>query len=114
MNDALRTDAFVRYDPETIACACIWLAARLLKYPLPEQPPWYLVLRVKQEHIEDVATSILMLYSRKKVGFLPYLVFLLFYYFQTYGLLSPTGGVCLHRIEKSKLSLHPIMLPLPP
>lgn len=71
MNDALRTDAFVRYDPETIACACIWLAARLLKYPLPEQPPWYLVLRVKQEHIEDVATSILMLYSRKKVGSSP-------------------------------------------
>ncbi|XP_050720549.1 cyclin-L2-like isoform X3 [Eriocheir sinensis] len=67
MNDALRTDVFVRYSPETIACACIWLAARLLKVPLPEQPPWYLVLRVKQEHIEDVAASILRLYTRKKV-----------------------------------------------
>ncbi|KAG0724851.1 Cyclin-L1 [Chionoecetes opilio] len=67
MNDALRTDVFVRYSPETIACACIWLAARLLKVALPEQPAWYLVLRVKQEHIEDVAASILRLYSRKKV-----------------------------------------------
>lgn len=69
MNDALRTDVFVRYSPETIACACIWLAARLLKVPLPEQPSWYLVLRVKQEHIEDVAASILRLYTRKKVRF---------------------------------------------
>ena len=67
MNDALRTDVFLRYSPETIACACIWLAARLRKVPLPEQPPWYLVLRVKQEHIEDVAASILRLYTRKKV-----------------------------------------------
>lgn len=30
MNDSLRTDVFVRYDPETIACACIYLAARQL------------------------------------------------------------------------------------
>ncbi|XP_053650931.2 cyclin-L1 isoform X1 [Cherax quadricarinatus] len=67
MNDALRTDVFVRYSPETIACACIWLAARLLKVALPEQPPWYLVLRVSQECIEDVAASILRLYTRKKV-----------------------------------------------
>lgn len=31
MNDSLRTDAFVRYHPETIACACIFLAARRLQ-----------------------------------------------------------------------------------
>lgn len=68
MNDALRTDVFVRYSPETIACACIWLAARLLKVPLPEQPPWYLILRVTQESIEDIAVSILRLYTRKKVS----------------------------------------------
>ena len=28
MNDSLRTDVFVRFPPETIACACIFLAAR--------------------------------------------------------------------------------------
>ena len=28
MNDSLRTDCFVRYTPETIACACIYLSAR--------------------------------------------------------------------------------------
>jgi hypothetical protein len=31
MNDSFRTDVFVRYNPETIACACIWLAARQLQ-----------------------------------------------------------------------------------
>lgn len=31
MNDSLRTNAFVRFSPETIACACIFLAARQLK-----------------------------------------------------------------------------------
>lgn len=31
MNDSLRTEVFVRYDPETIACACIYLSARLLQ-----------------------------------------------------------------------------------
>lgn len=31
MNDCLRTEAFVRFPPETIACACIYLAARVLR-----------------------------------------------------------------------------------
>ena len=31
MNDSLRTDVFVRYAPETIATACIYLSARKLK-----------------------------------------------------------------------------------
>jgi hypothetical protein len=30
MNDGLRTDMFLRYQPETIACACIFLAARMV------------------------------------------------------------------------------------
>ena len=31
MNDSLRTDVFVRFSPEIIACACIFLAARVVK-----------------------------------------------------------------------------------
>ena len=31
MNDSLRTNLFVRFPPETIACACIFLAARELR-----------------------------------------------------------------------------------
>lgn len=31
MNDTLRTNVFVRFQAETIACACIFLAARALQ-----------------------------------------------------------------------------------
>lgn len=31
MNDSLQTTVFVQYPPETIACACIYLAARVLQ-----------------------------------------------------------------------------------
>ncbi|ELK19574.1 Cyclin-L2 [Pteropus alecto] len=34
MNDSLRTDVFVRFQPESIACACIYLAARTLEVDL--------------------------------------------------------------------------------
>ena len=30
MNDSLRSDLFVRFSPEAIACACIYLAARVI------------------------------------------------------------------------------------
>ncbi len=33
MNDSFRTNVFVQYHPETIACACIYLAARQLQVP---------------------------------------------------------------------------------
>ena len=31
MNDSFRTNVFVQYHPETIGCACIYLAARQLQ-----------------------------------------------------------------------------------
>ena len=37
MNDSLRTNVFVRFSPDKIACACIYLAARkfqVLKFRL--------------------------------------------------------------------------------
>uniref|UniRef100_A0A1B6CB23 Cyclin-like domain-containing protein n=1 Tax=Clastoptera arizonana TaxID=38151 RepID=A0A1B6CB23_9HEMI len=66
MNDALRSDVFVRYDPETVACACIYLSARRLSITLPKAPAWYSLFHVPQSHIEDVCKRILKLYSRSK------------------------------------------------
>lgn len=31
MNDSLRTDVFLRFSAETVACACIFLSARVLQ-----------------------------------------------------------------------------------
>ncbi|XP_046388299.1 cyclin-L1 isoform X2 [Ischnura elegans] len=66
MNDSLRTDVFVRYQPETVACACIYLTARRLRISLPKNPPWYAVFRVKESDIQDVCKAILRLYKRPK------------------------------------------------
>lgn len=66
MNDSLRTEVFVRFDPETIACACIYLSARLLQIPLPNKPAWYLVFGISEQDINDICHIILSLYTRKK------------------------------------------------
>ncbi|XP_056398505.1 cyclin-L2 isoform X2 [Hyla sarda] len=66
MNDSLRTDVFVRFDPETIACACIYLAARTLEISLPNRPHWFLLFGASEEDIKEICLHILRLYTRKK------------------------------------------------
>ncbi|KAM7310145.1 cyclin-L1 [Ixodes scapularis] len=66
MNDSLRTDIFVRYSPETIACSCIYLSARLLQIPLPNNPAWYSIFGVSEGDMQDGCKRILGIYARKK------------------------------------------------
>ena len=68
MNDSFRTNVFVRYSPETIACACIFLAARKLQFCLPSNPPWFALFDAREDDLKDISLEILRLYSRKKVG----------------------------------------------
>lgn len=68
MNDSLRTDVFVRYQPETVACACIYLTARKLKLPLPKNPAWYTLFGATEEEIRNICIKILKLYNRTKVN----------------------------------------------
>jgi len=65
MNDSLRTDVFVRYTPETVACACISLSARQIGLPLPSNPPWYGLMGASDHEVEDICLTILKLYTRK-------------------------------------------------
>ncbi|XP_012542877.1 cyclin-L1 isoform X3 [Monomorium pharaonis] len=67
MNDSLRSDVFLRYQPETVACACIYLAARQLQLPLPTSPAWFSLFRVSESAIRDVCRRILRLYTRPRV-----------------------------------------------
>lgn len=66
MNDSLRTDVFLRYHPETVASACIYLTARKLKIALPKSPAWWSVFDVSERDIKDVCFRILRLYERPK------------------------------------------------
>jgi len=65
MNDSLRTDVFVRFSPDIIACACIFLAARTVKVNLPMKPPWWLLFDASYEDVEDISLCILRLYSHR-------------------------------------------------
>ncbi|XP_059146076.1 cyclin-L1-like [Physella acuta] len=66
MNDSLRSDVFMRFHPESIACACIYLAARQCQIPLPNSPPWFWLFAVDEEEIQLICMSILRLYARPK------------------------------------------------
>ena len=70
MNDSLRSILFVRHSPETIACACIYLAARVLQVPLPNKPHWFYLFNATEEDIKHICLSILKIYQRRK--YIPY------------------------------------------
>lgn len=66
MNDSFRTDVFVRYQPETIACACITLSARKLNINMSTTPPWHVMFKVKEDELIDACYRIMELYHRPK------------------------------------------------
>lgn len=66
MNDLLRTDVFTRQSPETVAAACIMLAARVHRVPLPSRPHWYHVFDMDTQQLTEIAESALQLYRRSK------------------------------------------------
>ncbi|OZC08240.1 hypothetical protein X798_04719 [Onchocerca flexuosa] len=67
MNDGLRTDIFLRYRPETIACACIHLAARTIAepVPLPHKPfPWFEAFDASDRDVQTISVLLLQVYTR--------------------------------------------------
>ncbi|CAD5115751.1 DgyrCDS4696 [Dimorphilus gyrociliatus] len=68
MNDSLRTNLWVRYRPESIACACIFLASRKMQVPLPNRPPWYRVFNATDAEVEDISLTILKLYALNRLS----------------------------------------------
>ncbi|CAK8696971.1 unnamed protein product [Clavelina lepadiformis] len=68
MNDSLRTSVFVKHTPETIACACIYLAARVLRIPLPNQPHWFYLFNATEDEIQKISLEILHVYQKKKAN----------------------------------------------
>mmetsp|Transcript_17697 Transcript_17697/g.26341 ORF Transcript_17697/g.26341 Transcript_17697/m.26341 type:complete len:379 (-) Transcript_17697:55-1191(-) len=70
VNDSLRTTLCLQYQPETIACASIYLASRFLQQPIlikGKETPWWKAFDTKFEHIEDIMTQILDLYESGSV-----------------------------------------------
>ena len=63
MNDSLRSDVFVRFAPETIACACIFLAARNEKV--------HICKMLKLMHFEVIIQKTRVLFFNFRSHYLP-------------------------------------------
>ncbi|KAK9709946.1 hypothetical protein K7432_008695 [Basidiobolus ranarum] len=71
LNDSLRTNVYVCYQPPTIACAMIFLAARTCQIKLPLSPPWWEVFDASIEDMENISGHILNVYRKKLPSNLP-------------------------------------------
>ena len=80
-NDAHRTDVFVRYPAETVACACVHLATLKLRIPFNDAnadqntvgsaaaayaPDWWSVFGATTEEIDAIAGAITAMYARPR------------------------------------------------
>lgn len=74
LNDSLRLPLTVRYTAETIACSVVYLASRMVQFPLPRSVPWYTVFNTKYQDILDISNDILSLYTYPRMYWLPSLL----------------------------------------
>ncbi|KAJ2756454.1 hypothetical protein IWQ56_006337, partial [Coemansia nantahalensis] len=65
VNDLLRTPVYLCFQPETIACGAIYLAAHECGVPLPADPPWWVLFDANGEDVAMVAKAARALYLRK-------------------------------------------------
>ncbi|CAJ0745245.1 21142_t:CDS:2 [Entrophospora sp. SA101] len=71
LNDALRTNIYVCYQPPTIACSVIWLAAKVSKVKLPTSLKWWELFEAEFSDIEKIASHITKLYALRLPSNLP-------------------------------------------
>ena len=60
LNDSMRLDLSLRYLSKEIACAAIYLSARKIRFPLPDE--WWIFMTSDFDKVKDIAESILGLY----------------------------------------------------
>ena len=73
LNDSMRLDVSLHYEAQTIACAAIYLAARKVDFPLPEDAAtgvWWEVFGAETTDMDKICTEILGLYHFDKVSYM--------------------------------------------
>lgn len=64
LNDMFMTDAFVRYQPNVIACACIWMAGKKDRQFLTnESTPWWIIFDTELEQMKVLAERLELVYT---------------------------------------------------
>jgi hypothetical protein len=71
INDSLRTNVCMQYEPETICCAALWMGARVLGIKLPSDtsPPWWELFDAKKADMDAVCARVAALYSQPRANF---------------------------------------------
>ncbi|KAJ1555456.1 Cyclin-L2 [Nowakowskiella sp. JEL0078] len=64
LNDGLRTNIYVCYQPTTIACAAIFLTTRQLEIKLPDKELWCGVFDADYSEILEISYKMMTLYDR--------------------------------------------------
>ncbi|MCO5608590.1 hypothetical protein L7F22_062803 [Adiantum nelumboides] len=70
VNDSLRTTLCVSYPSNVVACSVIYVAARRLSVPLPENPPWWALFDVTSDQIRSVCDVLADLYRQPKAQYI--------------------------------------------
>ncbi|KAJ2379486.1 hypothetical protein IW150_000140 [Coemansia sp. RSA 2607] len=71
LNDLLRTPVYVCFQPETITCGVIYLAAYKSGIRLPESPPWWIIFDANGDDVVQVAKATESLYLRQWPKIMP-------------------------------------------
>ena len=71
INDSLRTEACIRFAPEVICCAALWMGGRVLQIKLPSDssPPWWELFDAQKEDMDTICAQIAALYSRGRARY---------------------------------------------
>ncbi|GLC50293.1 hypothetical protein PLESTB_000363400 [Pleodorina starrii] len=70
LNDSLRTTLCVRFKGHVVAAGAIYLAARRLQVPLPDNPPWWEAFKVSTDQLVEVVIALHSLYQRPKAHYI--------------------------------------------
>lgn len=68
LNDSFRTTICVRYPPSILAASCLYLAMRVLSFPMPKVT-WWILMESSLDAIKNVCAEILYIYRQQKVTF---------------------------------------------
>jgi len=71
INDSQRTNVCIKFAPEVICCAALWMGARVLQIKLPSasSPPWWELFDTRKEDMDAVCAQVAALYSRGRARY---------------------------------------------
>lgn len=69
LNDSFRTNLCLRFRPEVLATAAIYLSLRILQVPIPDDPPWYSVFDCALVDLQEAASVMADLYTHHPIEY---------------------------------------------